>query len=122
MICVYCEKEFNLNGHRGGQNRLLCYNCLPEGLEKYERDRLKEKLFREKANQNKIKRGCDICGYNKYAGVLEWHHRDPFSKQYDPSNIVSKSYIRYQEEIKKCMLLCANCHREWHIEHDNIGA
>jgi len=60
---------------------------------------------------------CIKCGYNKYPEVLEFHHMDPSKKDF---NVSSKghcrSWERVSEEIKKCILLCANCHREIHVE------
>ena len=60
---------------------------------------------------------CIKCGYNKYPEVLEFHHIDPSKKDF---NVSSKghcrSWERVSEEIKKCILLCANCHRELHVE------
>lgn len=60
---------------------------------------------------------CQRCGYNKYAEVLEFHHRDPCEKDFA---ISSKNHARswniVKAELDKCDLLCANCHREVHIE------
>lgn len=58
---------------------------------------------------------CCLCGYNKYFGALEFHHKDPTKK--DPrirfgSNRVNFEALR--SELDKCILLCANCHREEH--------
>lgn len=56
---------------------------------------------------------CVICGYNKYTGALDLHHLDPKSKSF---GIAAKGYTRsweaVQKEADKCVLLCANCHRE----------
>jgi hypothetical protein len=79
-------------------------------------------LYYKKANDEKRKIGCQNCGYNKYGEVLEWHHVDKSTKESNPSEIWKKHSIKawdeYQEEIQKCILLCANCHREWHVEND----
>ena len=123
MICFYCGKEFTLNGKQGGQNRIFCQECIPDGLTKPEARALRRRLYLAKADQQKQQMGCAICGYNKYGGVLEWHHNNPTEKDFNPGDIMrdcsQAKWKLYQQEIKKCTLLCANCHREWHIEHKN---
>lgn len=56
---------------------------------------------------------CQICGYSKHPGALELHHIDPKQKSF---GIGQKGYTRAWEKVKseldKCVLLCANCHRE----------
>ena len=100
---------------------------IPENqADKAEMRNRRRKLFLAKANQQKQLLGCSNCGYNKYGAVLEWHHLNPLQKDFNLSDLMrDASFVKwelYQQEIKKCILLCANCHREWHIEHDNIGA
>ena len=56
---------------------------------------------------------CQICGYQKHPGVLEFHHVDPGSKSFGiSSGGFSRSWSSIEEEVKKCVLVCANCHRE----------
>lgn len=121
MNCFYCNKEFNLSGKQGGQNRIFCYDCIPDGLTKQEGRAIRRKLYLAKADQQKQEMGCIICGYNKYGGVLEWHHNDANQKDFNPADLMRDAsqakWALYQEEIKKCTLMCANCHREWHIQH-----
>jgi predicted HNH restriction endonuclease len=56
---------------------------------------------------------CKVCGYNKYPGALDLHHIDPSLKSFE---IGYKGYTRSWEtvraELDKCVLVCANCHRE----------
>ena len=60
---------------------------------------------------------CVKCGYNKYPEVLEFHHTNPLEKDFNISKKGHcRSWERVSEEIKKCILLCANCHREVHVE------
>jgi len=55
---------------------------------------------------------CQICGYKKYQGALDLHHING-SKEF---GIADKGYTRSWEKVKvelgKCILVCANCHRE----------
>lgn len=58
---------------------------------------------------------CAVCGYNKCIDALEFHHLTDKS-----FGISSKGYTRSWEKIKaeldKCIMLCANCHREVEAE------
>ena len=59
---------------------------------------------------------CQCCGYDKYDGALELHHINPDEKEF---SICDKTYIAWEkieEELKKCILVCANCHREIEAE------
>ena len=56
---------------------------------------------------------CQICGYDKYQGALDLHHKDRKQKEFSISdNGHSRSWERVKKELDKCMLVCANCHRE----------
>ncbi len=56
---------------------------------------------------------CQVCGYNKYQGALDLHHINHKDKNF---GIGDKGYTRSWEKVKaeldKCVLVCANCHRE----------
>jgi hypothetical protein len=56
---------------------------------------------------------CALCGYNKHPGVLDFHHIDPETKEFGVSSGgFSRSWSSISKEIRKCILVCANCHRE----------
>ena len=54
---------------------------------------------------------CSICSYDHPAG-LQFHHRNPREKEFEISSRMS--WVRIVEELKKCALVCANCHCEIH--------
>ena len=59
--------------------------------------------------------GCQLCGYDRCSEALEFHHLDDKRKDFSISNSGhSRSWARVKGEISKCILLCANCHREVH--------
>lgn len=58
---------------------------------------------------------CAICGYHKTIAALEFHHLDQTKKEYQLSNGNCKRIEQDIEEAKKCILVCANCHREIHM-------
>lgn len=60
---------------------------------------------------------CERCGYNQCLDAFEFHHRDPTQKDFSISNKgYTRSWKKVQEELDKCAILCANCHREVHAE------
>lgn len=62
---------------------------------------------------------CNICGYNKCMNALEFHHIDMNMKEisFGGARANPVAWNKIANELKKCILLCSNCHRE---VHDNI--
>ena len=71
------------------------------------RQRTKEKAVEYKGGK------CSRCEYNKCIRALDFHHIDPSRKDFTVSR-VSRSWKAIKAELDKCILLCANCHRELH--------
>ena len=60
---------------------------------------------------------CSICGYNKAVSALEFHHIKPEEKEYGIATKGNCHNIQKDiSEIRKCILVCSNCHREIHEE------
>ena len=57
---------------------------------------------------------CQVCGYDKYFGALEFHHIDPSTKDCNWDKLRLKSWKDIKQELDKCICVCANCHREIH--------
>ena len=58
---------------------------------------------------------CQVCGYDRCIEALEFHHLDPTQKDFGISRKgYTRSWEKVKEEVEKCILLCANCHREVH--------
>ncbi|HEX4774373.1 MAG TPA: hypothetical protein VH234_02560 [Candidatus Saccharimonadales bacterium] len=56
---------------------------------------------------------CCLCGYDKHPGALDFHHIDRATKSFGiSSGGFSWSWTIIEAELKKCILVCANCHRE----------
>ena len=58
---------------------------------------------------------CAKCGDNR-GYVLDFHHINPEEKEETIARLTSNtsSLSKVYDEIKKCIVLCANCHREFH--------
>jgi len=58
---------------------------------------------------------CSRCGYNRCIEALEFHHTDSSQKDFGISQDgYTRSWERVRQELEKCILVCANCHRELH--------
>lgn len=58
---------------------------------------------------------CQCCGYAACYNALEFHHPDPSKKDFGVSmDGLTRAWSKVQAEIEKCILVCANCHREIH--------
>ena len=58
---------------------------------------------------------CVKCNYDKCIDALEFHHLNPDEKDFSISHKgYTMSLEKVQKELDKCILVCANCHREIH--------
>ena len=59
--------------------------------------------------------GCAICGYDRCRKALDFHHVDEKDKIFSiNSYTMNYKTERIINELNKCILFCANCHREIH--------
>jgi len=75
------------------------------------RDEIKAYIIRIKLDS-----GCIRCGYVKCEYALEFHHTNPTEKGDSLATAIRDKWskARIDKEMIKCILLCANCHREAH--------
>ena len=61
---------------------------------------------------------CVCCGYSRCIASLALHHLDPREKEVGFGAIRAnpRSWLRIVEELRKCVLVCHNCHSEIHAE------
>ncbi len=59
---------------------------------------------------------CCFCGYNKCSSALSLHHLDPSKKEFGLGAVRGspKSWNKIVIELRKCILVCNNCHAEIH--------
>ena len=68
---------------------------------------------------------CSVCDYNKVQSALQFHHKNPEDKK--EKIAVWAGYDKHkdsiEEELKKCILVCSNCHlcliEDPHDDHFN---
>jgi len=101
-VCPSCEKEHNQKAHK-------CFSCY-----------FKERQARKIEDVKKmVGDSCWICKYNKTWKNLCFHHIDPEDKLFGLSTreLVGTKWSKVIKEMKKCILVCYNCHGEI---HDNL--
>lgn len=106
-IIKECKKHGQTEFALEGRGYYRCKKCRSEQVAK-RRKELKIKAVEYKGGK------CEKCGYSNCINALEFHHKDG-KKDF---GIAYKGYTRSWSSIKleidKCIMLCANCHREIH--------
>jgi transposase len=96
------ETEFILEG----RGHYRCKRCRGEAVARRRR-KVKAILVSEAGGR------CAICGYDRHARALHFHHVDPAEKRLEiNAKGIALSLARLREEAAKCVLLCSNCHAE----------
>lgn len=57
---------------------------------------------------------CADCNLVDIPNVYDCHHLDASGKDFAPGERAGRSFESMREELDKCVLLCANCHRKRH--------
>ena len=140
--CSGCHKELPLsefykNKHSFDGLQAYCKICSKEKTRQYQKDHpemfreisrrswykhRKKRLLGEEIRADKrhefldsLKTPCAKCGENRVY-LLDFHHIDPSTKEFTLGD--GKKYHKSEKEVieesKKCVCLCANCHREFH--------
>jgi len=125
--CFACQKsknksEFNKNSSRKDGLQSRCRECdKKRAKEIYHNDPngAKKANTRKKRNAEKVRENCveylkdnpcEICGESDIV-VLEFDHKHNKKRNVSTMLDGSCSWKKVLNEIRKCRILCANCHR-----------
>jgi hypothetical protein len=120
-VCKSCGCEKSLDNfakagiYKGVEyKRHLCVPCYSLS-KKPRRKKIKEDFIEWKKTLE-----CSRCKNNDYR-VLEFHHKNPLEKEFSIANMVDRGFSKEKinDEVSKCDVLCANCHRIVHYEIRN---
>ena len=119
-ICSKCGVEKTLDqfykhglNSKGEQTyRSDCKAC----QQKYDKKRLDTRV----KFANNQKQSCAKCGDTR-TYILQFHHKDPSTKDFTIGDMRNYSLDKIQKEIDKCIVLCANCHIEFHFLEKEQG-
>lgn len=112
VLCKLCKKEIPIDIRKSGL--VFCSDECRVVSEK-----TKSKLRRENIiglyGKYKKEIGCQRCGYNTNSACLDFHHVDGKEKERRiTSGLWYYSTDLFKKELKKCVLLCKNCHYDLH--------
>lgn len=89
------------------------------------KDEINEKQFKRRMYRKlyAILKLGSVCTYCKCDLLNEpwnadFHHLDPSIKEDGISKICSHTMEKLNIELSKCVLICGNCHRKLHFQHD----
>ena len=136
-ICKKCDRDLPLemfNKKQSNKDGLQkqCKDCNKSNLKShyyknkkyyYDRNKKSRERNREWFIEYKSKLKCSRCDEN-HPACLDFHHIDD-NKEHNISQMifrVTSHYNRILKEIKKCIVLCSNCHRKEHYNQKNIPA
>jgi hypothetical protein len=108
--CIICDSNLS------GLQKKYCSNYC-KSKNHYGNNRSAQKLRgknRKKYFVNLLGGKCSKCSYSTCLDALCFHHMKDKSFTLDAANLRSKSLTKLNQEIKKCILLCSNCHMEDH--------
>jgi len=114
--CITCGKEkalseFHSHGYRRNKSKevkLFKPDCKECANEKWRAQ------YNQRLNMFVKEWKCVRCGYDRCKRALEFHHIDRTEKDFVIAAQTTASIERLKREIEKCILVCANCHREIH--------
>lgn len=127
-ICTCCKQtksieDFNIRNKATQKRQSQCRDCQKAAMKRSyynKKDQYIAKVqtrtkfyYKQYANW-KENVYCVQCG-ETHRSCIELHHLDPNTKEGNPSNLFSAvGKEKFKEELKKCVVLCANCHRKTH--------
>ncbi len=122
-ICGVPKDEFEFDKRKTGKISGYCKDCRKEKIKLHYRSNKqyyidkaakRNQKDREKFLEYKKSLVCEDCNlsFQEEPFLCDFHHlRD---KDFNIANLKSYSFTRIMKEIKKCIPLCANCHRRRH--------
>jgi formate dehydrogenase assembly factor FdhD len=104
--CKMCKREIDRNSYSNNSNN--------RKIKIKERRKVNKDLSKNYIRELKQNSKCSKCGEERWY-VLDFHHSNDDDKIENISKLANGGATKkIQEELKKCIILCSNCHRELH--------
>jgi hypothetical protein len=131
LECYRCsfpgeDFEFKLNYKKSPPTPTnLCLNCVKQANTVWRKNnriryntQTRQRRLERKQKAIAYKGGkCEECQQVVHHAAFDFHHVDPTQKDKDLGLMMTHSDTKLFEELDKCKLLCANCHRIFHFEN-----
>ena len=116
LLCHNCHSEVHYLENEKNKNKIVSLSSKQAQHIKNWRHNTKNKILQIYSSK------CGICNYNKCKDSLALHHLNPKEKEFTFSKIRAnpKPWSLIFKELKKCILLCHNCHNEVHYQKKHI--
>lgn len=104
--------EFGSNTSRNDSLSTNCRKCdSSKAMERQKRTADARRVRNRSIVEEKRQIGCQACGETDPA-ILDFHHIDPQQKRGDIGWCVNQKTTTFlMDELERCVLVCANCHR-----------
>ena len=110
-VCKTCKKEISKESVNRRKDYVKQYQKRYHAEHK-EEAKAKNLLYAAKIES--LKTPCVKCGEDRLY-VIDFHHVDPAKKEFNiHRKKAAKNFSSIEEEAKKCICLCRNCHMEFH--------
>lgn len=121
-VCLSCFEEKPITDFKWASipkqlRATRCRECFRDIERHYKPRRRVVNQTRKAEIISRFKEGkrCLFCEENTPV-CLDFHHTDPSTKETTLANLIHRGYSieRIEREVKKCVLICSNCHRKVH--------
>ncbi len=124
--CSKCLKEFPLSSFnkKGKSLTARCKSCLSEDAKlAFTKPARRKQVVQAVARRRRVlaqmindlkSQPCADCNVSYPPYVMDFDHKDPSQKLENVAQLTSRGWSadRIKEEIQKCDVVCANCHRK----------
>ena len=111
-------KSYKAISEELGISQVTVWRNLHEKINREHRAKWKKTINDRKAQaKEKLGNACSICGYSKSLRALDFHHKDQAIKLEKLKKVRDWRKLtkeEFENELKKCILVCKNCHCELH--------
>jgi len=111
-LCIDCKSQYNKKHYIKDKEKYLNRAT--------KRNKITKDILKQNITNFLLNKKCENCSETDIV-TFDFHHRDPKGKKFEIAKGLVQGYLweTILEEINKCIILCANCHRKLHAKENN---